>query len=67
MSHGRSAAFCCRSLLRVAEEFVSPAGVTVDTPNDKTVIVHLPKRVIAIGKVFDEIAIEPPASPLRAV
>ena len=47
----------------VAEEFVSPAGVTVDTPNDKTVVVHLPKRVIAIGKVFDEIAIEPAGKP----
>lgn len=47
----------------VAEEFVSPAGVTVDTPNDKTVVVHLPKRVIAIGKVFDEIAIEPANRP----
>ena len=47
----------------VAEEFVSPAGVTVDTPNDKTVVIHLPKRVIAIGKVFDEIAIEPANRP----
>ncbi len=47
----------------VAEEFVSPAGVTVDTPNDKTVVVHLQKRVIAIGKVFDEIAIEPAGKP----
>ena len=43
----------------VAEEFVSPAGVSVDAPNDTTVIVRLPQRVIAIGKVFDEIAIEP--------
>lgn len=47
----------------VAEEFLSPAGVTVDTPNDRTVVVHLPKRVIAIGKVFDEIAIEPAGRP----
>ncbi|MGB6871159.1 MAG: ABC transporter substrate-binding protein, partial [Acidobacteriaceae bacterium] len=47
----------------VAEEFVSPAGVTVDTPNDRTVVIHLPKRVIAIGKVFDEIAIEPAGRP----
>jgi peptide/nickel transport system substrate-binding protein len=43
----------------VAEEFLSPGGVTVATPDDQTVIVHLPKRVIGIGKVFDEIAIEP--------
>ena len=43
----------------VADEFLSPTGVTVDTPDARTVIVHLPKRVIGIGKVFDEIAIEP--------
>lgn len=47
----------------VAEEFVSPAGVTVDAPNDRTIVVHLPQRVIAIGKVFDEIAIEPVNRP----
>jgi peptide/nickel transport system substrate-binding protein len=47
----------------VAEEFVSPAGVTVDTPDASTVVVHLPKRVVAIGKVFDEIAIEPANRP----
>lgn len=50
----------------VAEEFISPAGVTVDAPNDATVVVHLPKRVIAIGKVFDEIAIEPANRPSEA-
>ena len=43
----------------VAEEFLSAAGVTVETPDERTVIVHLPQRVIGIGKVFDEIAIEP--------
>lgn len=47
----------------VAEEFVSPAGVTVDGPNNETVVVHLPERVIAIDKVFDEIAIEPAGRP----
>jgi peptide/nickel transport system substrate-binding protein len=47
----------------VSEEFVSPAGVTVDAPNARTLVVHLPKRVIAIGKVFDEIAIEPAGRP----
>jgi peptide/nickel transport system substrate-binding protein len=47
----------------VAEEFVSPAGVTVDAPDASTVVVHLPKRVIGIGKVFDEIAIEPVNRP----
>jgi len=47
----------------VAEEFLSAEGVTVDTPDDRTVIVHLPQRVIGIGKVFDEIAIEPASRP----
>src|ERR1700756_625953 len=43
----------------VAEEFVSPESVTVEAPDARTVDVHLPKRVIGIAKVFDEIAIEP--------
>jgi peptide/nickel transport system substrate-binding protein len=47
----------------VAEEFVSPAGVTVETPDARVVVVHLPKRVIGIAKVFDEIAIEPANRP----
>ncbi|MGB7134518.1 MAG: ABC transporter substrate-binding protein, partial [Acidobacteriaceae bacterium] len=65
----RDAAWSLRRVLSpataapVAEEFVSPGGVTVDTPNDRTVVVHLPKRVIAIGKVFDEIAIERAGRP----
>jgi peptide/nickel transport system substrate-binding protein len=50
----------------VAEEFLSPAGVTVATPDARTVIVHLPQRVIGIGKVFDEIAIEPTDRPSEA-
>jgi peptide/nickel transport system substrate-binding protein len=47
----------------VAEEFLAPAEVRVETPDDLTVIVHLAKRVIGIGKVFDEIAIEPAGRP----
>jgi peptide/nickel transport system substrate-binding protein len=47
----------------VAEEFVSPASVTVDTDDPNTVVVHLPKRIVGIGKVFDEIAIEPMNRP----
>lgn len=47
----------------VADEFVTPASVTVETPDDGTIVVHLPKRVIGIGKVFDEIAIEPADRP----
>jgi peptide/nickel transport system substrate-binding protein len=46
-----------------AEEFLSPAGVSVETPDARTVVVHLPKRVIGIGKVFDEIAVEPSGRP----
>jgi peptide/nickel transport system substrate-binding protein len=42
----------------VAEEFLAPSGVRVDAPDARTVIVHLSQRVIGIGKVFDEIAIE---------
>jgi len=47
----------------VAQEFVTPAGVRVNTPDDRTVVVHLSKRVIGIEKVFDEIAIEPAGRP----
>ena len=32
-------------------------------PDERTVIIHLPKRVVGIGKVFDEIAIEPNGRP----
>ena len=47
----------------VADEFVDPGGVTVETPDAATVIVHLPHRVIGIAKIFDEIAIEPADRP----
>jgi peptide/nickel transport system substrate-binding protein len=47
----------------VADEFISPGNVTVESPDSSTVIVHLPQRVIGIGKVFDEIAIEPADRP----
>lgn len=47
----------------VADEFVAPTGVQVDAPDASTVIVHLPQRVVGIGKVFDEIAIEPADRP----
>src|SRR5215469_5569800 len=46
-----------------AEEFVEPASVTVDVPDSNTVVVHLPKRIVGVGKVFDEIAIEPMNHP----
>ncbi len=41
----------------IAEEF--GPGVTVDAPDPLTVRVHLPRRVVAIGKILDEVAIEP--------
>jgi peptide/nickel transport system substrate-binding protein len=47
----------------VAEEFVAPGEVTVDTPDRLTVRVHLPKRVIGVEKSFDEIAIQPANRP----
>ena len=42
-----------------AEEFIAPQKVTVETPDPRTVVVRLPQRILGIGKVFDEIAIEP--------
>jgi peptide/nickel transport system substrate-binding protein len=50
----------------VAEEFISPAAVQVETPNPSTVVVRLPQRVVGIGKIFDEIAIEPANRPSEA-
>jgi peptide/nickel transport system substrate-binding protein len=47
----------------VAEEFISPNEVTIDTPDKLTVRVHLPKPVVGVGKIFDEIAIEPANRP----
>lgn len=46
-----------------AEEFLAPKEVTVATPDEVTVVVRLSKPVIGIGKVFDEIAIEPAERP----
>lgn len=43
----------------VASEFLSPDAVKVDAIDDRTVIVRLAQRVVGIGRVFDEIAIEP--------
>jgi peptide/nickel transport system substrate-binding protein len=47
----------------VAEDFLSPGEVTIDTPDKLTVWVHLPKRVIGVGNIFDDIAIEPANRP----
>ena len=47
----------------VAEEFLHPQAVTVETPDATTVKVHLAERVMGVAKVFDEIAIEPADRP----
>ena len=43
----------------VAEEFIAPREVSFDAPDPLTIRLHLPRRIVSIGKVFDEIAIEP--------
>ena len=50
----------------VAEEFLDASAVTVQATDDRTIVVHLPKRVVGIEKVFDEIAIEPADRPSEA-
>jgi peptide/nickel transport system substrate-binding protein len=47
----------------VADEFIAPNQVTVETPDARTVRVHLPKRITGVEKIFDEIAIEPANRP----
>ncbi len=50
----------------VAEEFIVPATVHVETPDPSTVVVGLPQRIVGVGKIFDEIAIEPANRPSQA-
>lgn len=47
----------------VADEFLAPTKVTVDTPDPFLVRVHLPQRIVSIDAIFDEIAIEPANRP----
>lgn len=47
----------------VADEFLTAQEVKVEAPDALTIKVHLPKRVIGIENVFDEIAIEPAERP----
>ena len=47
----------------VAEEFGNPGSVRVEAPDPLTVRVHLSKRIVGIGQIFDEIAIEPANRP----
>jgi len=46
-----------------ADEFILPGKVTIDTPDKLTVRIHLPQRIVGVGKIFDEIAIEPANRP----
>ncbi len=47
----------------VADEFLTPARVTVETPDSLLVRVHLPERIVSIPDAFDEIAVEPANRP----
>ena len=47
----------------VAEEFITPADVRVETPDAVTVRVVLPRRLPGLLNLFDEIAIEPTNRP----
>jgi peptide/nickel transport system substrate-binding protein len=47
----------------VAEDFLSPSEVVIETPDKFTVKIHLPKRVIGIAKTFEDIVIEPANRP----
>ena len=58
------ARLCCRPPPRLSpRSFCRRAASPWTRRTSATVIVHLPKRVIGIGKVFDEIAIEPADRP----
>jgi peptide/nickel transport system substrate-binding protein len=50
----------------VAEEFLNPRDVVVEAPNLETVVVRLPRRLVEIDRIFDEIAIEPRGRPSEA-
>ena len=47
----------------VAQEFISPGKVVISVLDPLTVRIDLPKRIVSIGKIFDEIAIEPEYRP----
>ena len=47
----------------VAEEFLSPNDVRVETPDPLTIHVLLPRRIVGLLNLFDEIAIEPADRP----
>lgn len=43
----------------VAEEFLTPALVVIETPDPSVVRVRLPQGITSVAAIFDEIAIEP--------
>jgi len=47
----------------VAQEFLAPEKVSIDTPDSLTLRVHLSKAVVGVAALFDEIAIEPANRP----
>lgn len=47
----------------IAEEFLVPGQVAISTPDNLTIKIHLPKRVVGLERIFDEIAIEPANRP----
>jgi peptide/nickel transport system substrate-binding protein len=47
----------------LAEEFLKPSEVTVETSGAQTVRVHLPARIVTLGSLFDEIVIQPEGKP----
>ncbi len=46
----------------VADEFLEPKAVVVDSPGPLLVRLRLPKRLVSLAKVLDQVAIEPAAS-----
>jgi len=51
----------------VAQEFLAPEKVSIDTPDSLTLRVHLSKAVVGVAALFDEIAIASPAIPTTGV
>lgn len=47
----------------VADEFLQPRAVVVDSPGTQQIRLRLPKRLVSLAKVLDQIAIEPAAHP----
>ncbi len=50
----------------VADEFLQPRAVVVDTPGPRLIRLQLPKRVVSLAKALDQIAIEPASHPAAA-